>query len=59
MSESFLHLKNVRKKFGERNVVDDVSLEVAAGEIVAGGVGVAASDSCFASAHRPELILSL
>ncbi len=35
MSESFLHLKNVRKKFGERNVVDDVSLEVAAGEIVA------------------------
>jgi len=35
VSESFLHLKNVRKKFGERNVVDDVSLEVAAGEIVA------------------------
>lgn len=35
MSESFLHLKNVRKKFGERNVVDDVSIEVAAGEIVA------------------------
>ena len=35
MSESFLQLKNVRKKFGERNVVDDVSLEVAAGEIVA------------------------
>ncbi|HXG85735.1 MAG TPA: ABC transporter ATP-binding protein [Pyrinomonadaceae bacterium] len=35
MSESFLQLKNVRKKFGERNVVDDVSLEVAAGETVA------------------------
>jgi len=35
VSESFLQLKNVRKKFGERNVVDDVSLEVAAGEIVA------------------------
>ncbi len=35
MNEPFLQLKNVRKKFGERNVVDDVSLEVAAGEIVA------------------------
>ena len=35
MSESFLQLKNVRKKFGERNVVDDVSIEVAAGETVA------------------------
>ncbi len=35
MNEPFLQLKNVRKKFGERNVVDDVSLEVAAGETIA------------------------
>ncbi|CAA9390861.1 MAG: Molybdenum transport ATP-binding protein ModC [uncultured Pyrinomonadaceae bacterium] len=35
MSESFLQLKNVRKKYGERNVVDDVSFDVAAGETIA------------------------
>ncbi len=35
MNEPFLQLKNVRKKFGARNVVDDVSFDVAAGETIA------------------------
>ncbi len=41
MSEAFLQLDNVTKRFGRRTVVDRLSLDVAEGEIVAllGGSG--------------------